>query len=314
MQYYSDWQPKGRRDKDIKDERETFVQAVVLLWTLCANNESAVKCANEEELALFLIKFLDIDMYGIQITMVSTQCLVCLSDENITAIAEIKKSESILLGLLDLKASAKNTSKVLSLKTSVADLLINISNPANSNWTHILCKILSILSEILVIDHKQLLSSMLSILPHEKNASTSEKKTKVQEDKTILETQEQALQVLTNLCFEDDDAIDSDSETMETIEPDCLDDDSMNDDLKIMSALPVELVEVIKNCNLINIIWEKSSPVVDKDSQEILEQNMEGKAVLKQFYNIRCAAYLCLNNLLPCLEIDVFGGIDNLYR
>ncbi|EZA61547.1 hypothetical protein DMN91_003785 [Ooceraea biroi] len=312
-QYYSDWQPKGCKNKDIRDEKEAFIQAVGLLWTLCANNESAVKCANQEDLASFLTKFLDIDTYGIQITSISVQCLVCLSDENITAITEIKRNESVLLGLLDLKANDKNTTKVLSLKTSVAELLINISSPTDSNWTHVLSKVLTVLSAVLVIDHEQILSSLTSVLPHENNAATSEKKKKVQENRTILEAQEQALQILANLCFEDEDAIDSDSETME-MEPDCLDDDSMDDNLKITSTLPVELVEVINSCNIIDIIWKKSGSVVDKDSREILEQNTEGRAVLKQFYDIRCAAYLCLNNLLPSLDIDAFGGIDNLYR
>jgi hypothetical protein len=278
---------------------------------LCANNESAVKCANNEDLASLLIKFLDIDIYGIQIVLISIQCLVCLSDENITAITAIKKDESTLLGMLDLKASDKNISEVLSLKTFIADLLINISNPMDSNHTHVLCKVLSVLSEVLVIDHSQLLSNFISILPHENNASTIEKSNKVQNDRTILEIQEQALQILANLCFEDEDAMDSDSEIEEL---DCVDDDSMNDNLKMTLTLPVELIEVINKCNLIDTIWGKSNSVVDEDSQEILEQNTEGKAVLKQFYDIRCTAYLCLNNLLASLEIDSFGGIDNLYR
>jgi len=277
---------------------------------LCANNESAVKCANNEDLASLLIKFLDINVYGIQIVLISIQCLVCLSDENITAITAIKKDESTLLGMLDLKASDKNISEVLSLKTFIADLLINISNPMDNNRTHILCKVLSVLSEVLIIDHSQLLSNFISILPHENNASI-EKRDKVQNDRTILEMQEQALQILANLCFEDEDAIDSDSEIEEL---DCADDDSMNDNLKMTLTLPVELIEVINKCNLIDIIWGKSNSVVDEDNQEILEQNTEGKAILKQFYDIRCTAYLCLNNLLASLEIDSFGGIDNLYR
>lgn len=299
----------------MRDEKETFVQAVDLLWTLCANNESAVKCANREDMASFLTKFLNIDIYGVKIALTSVQCLVCLSDENATAIADLRSNESILLSLLELKPlkPAPNACKLLSLKIFTADLLINISNSADSNRTRVLCKVLSVISDVLAIDHEQLLSSSASILPHESNACTRDKISKVQENRTILEAQEQALHTLANLCFEDEDATgDSDSET--EVEPECPDDDTMNDTLKITSTLPVELVEVINSRNLIDAVWEKSSPIVDKDSREILEQNAKGKAVLKQFHDVRCAAYLCLNNLLASLEIDAFGGVDNLYR
>nr|XP_012233672.1 PREDICTED: HEAT repeat-containing protein 3 isoform X1 [Linepithema humile] len=318
-QCYSNWQPKNYREKEAREEIETFVQTVTLLWTLCANNESAIKSVNEEDLILFLIKFLVIDIYGIEIATVITQCLVCLSDENCAAITKIKENESILLRLLDLTTDDDETAtEVLVLKTSVADLLISMNNCTDNNWTHILCKVLSILCEVLAIDHKQLLSCLTSILPHENNVSSSDKKKIIEESRKTLGVQEQALQILANLCFEDeDDAIDSDiesvSETME-IESECPDDDSMNNDSKIMSTLPVELVEVIHNCNLIDKIWDKTELVVGEDSQEILDQTAEGKAVLKQFHDIRCVAYLCINNLLPSLEIDVFGVANNLYK
>lgn len=288
-----------------------------MLWTLCANNESAIKCINEEDLTLFLTKFLDIDIYEIEIVTVTTQCLVCLSDENCAAIMRIKQSESVLLRLLDLTADDNKTAtEVLALKTSVADLLISMNNCTDNNWTHILCKVLSILCEVLAIDHRQLLSHLVSILPHENNASSSDKKKKVQDCRRTLGIQEQALQILANLCFEDeDDAIDSDidiSETME-VESECPNDDFMNGGTKIMSTLSVELIEVINNCNLIDKIWDKTELAVDKDNQEILDQTAEGKAVLKQFHDIRCAAYLCINNLLPSFEIDVLEVAD-LYK
>jgi len=297
-----------------------FVQAISLLWILCANNESAIKRANEEDLAPLLIKFLDVDIYGIDIVTIVTRSMICLSDENVAAINKIKQSESVLSGLLDLKADDdKTASKILFLKTCVAEILINIGDYTDNNWIYVFRKVLLVLSDILAINHRQILSHLTSILPHECNASSSDKRKKVQENRKILEMQEQALQILANLCFEyeNNNAIDPDIdfETME-IESECLDDDSINEDSKICvaSMLPVELVEVINNCSLIDKIWDKSKFIVDKNSLEILEQIEEGKTTLKQFYNIQCAAYLCLNNLLPNIEIDVFGGVDNLFR
>ncbi|XP_071578483.1 HEAT repeat-containing protein 3 isoform X2 [Temnothorax nylanderi] len=311
-QYYSDWKPK-----EAGDEKVTFVEAVSLLWTLCANNESAIKRANEEDLASLLIKFLDIDIYGTEIVTVVTRSMICLSDENVAAINTIKQSESVLFNLLDFKADDdKTASKILVLKTCVADVLINISNYTDNNRTDVFRKVLLVLSDVLAIDHRQILSCLTSILPHECNASSSDKRKKVQENRKMLEMQEQALQIFANLCFEyEDNAIDSDTDDFEPmeIESECLGDDSMNEDLKMMSTFPVELVEVMNDCNLIDKIWDKTKFVV-KNSQEILDQTEEGKATLKQFYDIQGAAYLCINNLLPNIEVDAFGGVDILYR
>ncbi|KAG5339682.1 HEAT3 protein, partial [Acromyrmex charruanus] len=311
-QYYSDWELE-----EVRDKKMTFIQAVSLLRILCANNENAIKRVNDEDLVSLLIKFLNIDVYGPEIVTIVTQSLICLSDENDAAINKIKQSESLLSSLLDLKADDKIASKILFLKTCVADVLINISNYTDNNQIHVFRKVLSILSDVLAIDHGQILSCLTSILPHESNASSNDKRKKVQENREILEMQEQALQILANLCFEcEDNEIDSDTDDFETmeLESECLDDDSMNEDLKITSTLPVELVEVINTCNLIDKIWDKTKFVVDKNNQEILDQTEEGKATLKQFYNIQCTAYLCLNNLLPNIEVDVFGGVDNLFR
>ncbi|XP_036147507.1 HEAT repeat-containing protein 3 isoform X2 [Monomorium pharaonis] len=308
-QYYLDWKPK-----EVGDEKVTFIRAVSLLWILCANNERAIKRANEEDLVLFLIKFLDVNIYGIEIVTIVTRSMICLSDENDAAINKIKQSESVLFSLLDLKADGEAAFKVLSLKTCVADILINISNYTDNNQMHIFHKVLMVLSDVLAIDHLQTLSHLISILPHESNASNDKRK-KIQESIKILEVQEQALQILANLCFEhEDNATDSDTDDFETmeLESENFDDNSMNEDLK-MSTLPMELVEIINSCNLIDKIWEKAKFVVDESNQEILDQTEEGKATLKQFRDIQCAAFLCLNNLLPSIEIDVFGGVDNLF-
>ncbi|XP_024877471.1 HEAT repeat-containing protein 3 isoform X1 [Temnothorax curvispinosus] len=311
-QYYSDWKPKKAGD-----EKVTFVEAVSLLWTLCANNESAIKRANEEDLAALLLKFLDIDIYGTEIVTVVTRAMICLSDENVAAINTIKQSESVLFNLLDFKADdAKTAFKILVLKTCVADVLINISTYTDTNRTDVFRKVLLVLSDVLAIDHRQILSCLTSILPHECNASSSDKRKKVQENREMLEMQEQALQIFANLCFEyQDTARDSDtadSEPME-IESECLGADSTTEDLKMMSTFPVELVEVMNACNLVDKIWDKTKFVV-KNSQEILAQTEEGRATLKQFYDIQGAAYLCMNNLLPNIEVDAFGGVAILHR
>lgn len=320
LQYYSEWQPKiDSKEGDVRNEKESFIQAAVLLWQLCENNEIMTMQANREDLVSMLLKFLDIDTYGIEIVTVVIKCMVCLSESNCTAIEKIEQSQDILHNLLNNSTAdnEKTVFQVLSLKTAVIALLLNINSLKDNNQLYILCQMsfVNTLSEVLAVDHKELLSNFTSILPHEGNVSSSDKKKKIQENIIMLNTQQLALEIVTNLCFEEDDSVvDSDiddSEILE-IESKCMDDDAMNNDLKMMTTLPVELMEAINHCNLIDKIWSKTD-TMDKDSWEILEQVSEGKAILKQFHILRCKSYLCLNNIFSSLEIDALGGVDHLY-
>ncbi|XP_043258219.1 HEAT repeat-containing protein 3 [Colletes gigas] len=316
IQYYTDWQPILDQNEinKVNDEKEAFIQAVTLLWTLCENNECAIKYANKEDLVSILIKFFDITVYGVDIVTVTVQCLLSLSEDNSIAINKLKSCEDTLLQLLNVEANNTNASDIMCLKTAVAGLLINISNYVENNPTSTVCKAIAVLSETLSVDCKQLLSNLSSILPHEKNAFSNTAKKKVRDSRKMFGAQQHTLEILANLCSEeqesdnDSDLDDSDCET-NSIDNACLDNKLCNINL----SLPLEVIEVFNSCNIIKKVWDKTI-AVDKDTTEILEQNVEGKAILQQMHTLNCRAYLCLNNLISSLEIDVLGGMENIYR
>ncbi|XP_076755593.1 HEAT repeat-containing protein 3 [Xylocopa sonorina] len=314
-QYYTDWQPKADQDKKGRaDEQEAFIQAVTLLWTLCEHNEQAVKCCNEEDLVPVLIKFFDVATYGIDIVTVVVQCLLSLSEDNIVAIKHLKNCEDTLIQFLYMETNDTNLSEVVCLKTAISGLLINLTDCIGNNALNTVCKVISVLSDTLSIDCKQILSSLVSILPHEKNAFSSSAKKKVQENRRILGAQQQALEILANLCSEDQENVNESDLDDSDIEAEVTDDVCMDDKLyKTIFSLPLEIVEVFNNCNIVKKVWDKTK-AVDKDTREILEQNVEGRSVLKQMHTLNCRAYLCLNNLMMNLEIDALGGVENIYR
>lgn len=139
-------------------------------------------------------------------------------------------------------------------------------------------------------------------------------KKKVQDNRRIFGAQQQALEILANLCSEDqENENESDLENSDC-EIENIDDVCMDDKLyKTMFSLPLEIIEIFNICNIINKVWDKTR-IINKDTLEILEQNVEGKDIIKQIHTLNCTAYLCLNNLISCLEIDALGGIENVYR
>ncbi|XP_076644959.1 HEAT repeat-containing protein 3 [Halictus rubicundus] len=315
-QHYVDWQPTlNQNDKSKRnDEKEAFVQAVTLLWTLCENNELAIKYSNEEDLVSILTKFFDTAIYGMDIATVTMQCLLSLSEDNSAAIKKLKDCEDTLLQLLGLESSNANSSEVICLKTAVTGLLISMSNYMGSSSMGIVLKAITVLSETLSINCTQLLSKLTSILPHGKNAFSSSHKKTVQESRKLLGAQQQALEIIANLSSEDlENENDSDLENSDC-EIEGIDDVCMDDKLSKMNlSLPLEIIEAFNSCDIVKKVWEKTV-AVDKDTVEILEQNVEGKSVLCQMHTLRCRAYLCLNNLVSTLEIDALGGLEDMYR
>lgn len=266
---------------------------------------------NREDVALLLIKFLDINVYGLEIVTVVVKCLSCLSDDNPTAVKQLSSYNDAVLQLLAFESNDKNNADVICLRTAVCGLLLHLARYTEN--TSIICTIVHVLSSVLSVDHNFLLSDLISILPHEKNAFSSSAKKRVRKGKSILGAQQLALAILANLSVYKDE--DSDNE-IEFNDSDCeaedVNDESM-DESSPSNCLPVEVVEIFKNCGIIDKVLDKTKPV-DKAMIEILEQNADGKEVLKTMRLLNSRAYYCLTNLISTLELDALGGTNNVYK
>ena len=101
----------------------------------------------------------------------------------------------------------------------------------------------------------------------------------MQHSRRIFSAQQQALEILANVCSEDQEN-DSDSDLGDSdCEADGIDDVCMDDKLyKMSSSLPLEIIEVFNSCDIVKKVWDKTT-AVDRDTVDILEQNIEGKAI-----------------------------------
>ncbi|XP_043279904.1 HEAT repeat-containing protein 3 isoform X2 [Venturia canescens] len=322
--YYSNWQPnqpvestKGRMD----DEKETLIEAITLLWSLCENSECIMKYSNEEKLVSLLVKLLDHTRYGSVVSVVAAQCMLTLTEDNPSALEELKEHEQMLLSVLNLKSrNERESSEIIPLKTLTAGLLMNLNNEftTKSDNIAIMCKVMGVLAETLAIDHKSIIVELASMLPSEKGNLSRSTRFKLQAAKKILGAQQQALEILTNLCSDEQDyQLDTefDDSDQTEYENEYMDDDPMTDkpSCKVISNLPVTLIEVITSTALNdNIIDKILAP--DKSVIEQLNAFSDCESVIKQIHTLRCRAFLCLNNLIASLDVDIFGGVEQLYR
>lgn len=290
------------------------MQAVTLLWTLGEKNESVIKRSNDENLLSILMKFLDTSTYGAGLSIVAIQCMLTLSEDNPTAIIELKKQESCLINFLNWK-SENNNIDTISLRTLAAGLLMNINNSfiTDTDSLKIACKVIGILADTLNVDCKEQKEILTKAFTTEKNLSRLSRK-KIREINQIASIQQQALEIMANLCTDDQDSDqESDFEDSDDYE-DEMDVDQMEDkSMNSFSNIPIELIEIIASTDLVKKVWRKTENI-DESVRKAFDLNPEGIFILKRLRVLRCRAFLCLNNLFSSLDVDALGGTDNLYR
>ncbi|XP_063238676.1 HEAT repeat-containing protein 3 [Bacillus rossius redtenbacheri] len=79
-----------------------------------------------------------------------------------------------------------------------------------------------------------------------------------------------------------------------------------------ISLLP-EVHEGVTAHQLVRKVWEKTVQAAENVLQ-MLGETEEGQQVLRKLATLRSRAFLCLNNLVSCLDVDDLGGCDKLYH
>ncbi|XP_014616972.1 PREDICTED: HEAT repeat-containing protein 3 isoform X1 [Polistes canadensis] len=316
---YREWQPK--LDSTIKenlcDEKETFIEAVTLLLILCENNEVAVKYVNKLCLSI-LLQYLYVTIYGIEISTVVAQCILTLSEDNPIAIETLKEYKQDLLNILNLQVSDNLPFyDLILLKTLIIGILLNMHCLTKNNEIDVFNQVIKILLETLTVDNNSLSHDLGTILSTEKDNLSKATRKKIQEFKKLLTAQQQTLEILANLCSDEEEnellSDLDDFDEMNQKEPMDEDEPEETDLSHIISSLPVEIIEIITNCNVIQKVWIKTANI-DKETRECISESVEGRALLKQIDVLRCRAYLCAHNLLFISDISSANDMEDLYN
>ncbi|XP_015177600.1 PREDICTED: HEAT repeat-containing protein 3 isoform X2 [Polistes dominula] len=316
---YRKWQPKLDPivAENICDEKETFIDAVTLLLILCENNEMAVKHSNKLCLLSILLQYLNVTACGIEISTVIAQCILTLSEDNSIAIEILKEYKQDLLNILNLQVSDNLPFyDLILLKTLIIGILLNMHCFTKNNEIDIFNEVMKILLETLAIDNNSLSHDLCTILSTENGILSKETLKKIQEFKKLLVAQQQTLEILTNLCTDEEEnellSDLDDSDEMNEEEPMDKDEPNETDLSGIISSLPVEIIEIITNFNIIKKVWIKTVNI-DNEIRECFSKSIEGKALLKQICVLRCRAYSCAHNLLFITDINSANDMKDLY-
>ncbi|KAK7862039.1 hypothetical protein R5R35_002175 [Gryllus longicercus] len=290
------------------EDSDTFAQGVYLLWNLCEGNSTAVQYFNDRNLMPILVKFISAAPENWRVTLAIVQCLITVVEDNSHACNLLQKSEEVLINLLTMNGDSTG---LLLLRVMTAGILLRVrSNPSDILGPVVLDAIVSPLLQ----DQRKKLNELSSIEPGESGDNAS-----LQEVAQLIEAQQVALELLTNLCADgDDEAMDLDSNSTssdgdiceETL---CEPETNLEDLTGTSLSLSPEIHEVIVSKQLVPKIWEKTRTPAENVCA-LLHEHSGGQHILNRVDILRSRAFSCLNNIIPVLDIQDMGGPENLFQ
>lgn len=276
------------------------IQAVSLLWNLCESSSVAVDIFNSQGLLPCLVSSIKTEIYPTTVAIPTAQCLHTVTEDNISA-AQLLCGSSDLMKILEKSLMADGTtSDMLLLKVLTAGVLYNIryAIPACS-FNELLQAVVKVLAQVLDVNCFDVISKLLP------------EPTKIEEVQMLLNAQQLALEILSNMCCPDD----SNDEEWEDVD-DCASIDSAEEDVEVVAVQDVDMSSESLSAEMINAIVTQGVPkrVLTKSSfgedgiYEALRENEEGAKLLETLNTVQARALICLNNIVSALDTNLLGG------
>uniref|UniRef100_A0A1B6L0C3 SYO1-like TPR repeats domain-containing protein n=1 Tax=Graphocephala atropunctata TaxID=36148 RepID=A0A1B6L0C3_9HEMI len=299
LHQYTEWNPETAKAEDTN----TLLQLVNLLWNLCEQDETALKHFNSANLLNILLRCLNYETVGLDLSISVCQCLISVTEDNTTLTTALRHHESDFLRIL---AVTSTDQRLLLLKTLAAGILVNL-NPSSS----CLEAVFAAVTEALDVDTHQQISQLSSELPLDAPAQPSEDTlTLLSNTRTLVDAQAMALEILTNLISSQDDEMDVESEESVSDEEE-LNGWTEGDETQLL-GLSSEVYEALKKYKLAKTVYLKTASL-PANVMDIIITCVQSRALAKRVERLQCSAYLCLNNLVSVGDMEQFGGPSALY-
>lgn len=350
--YEKDWQPTAapeaavaaRGDNKVEAAaidvtKEVFIESVALLSNLCEASTVAVNTFNENNLIRILLMHLDASKFGHQVVTSVLQCVCSVSENNPPAIQALKEQEAIFSQILATSEIGQNPSD-LYVRVLACGVIMNVSREPS-----VLPPIMNTIASVLGQDQRKKASDFTSLIPLDgvKNGRGAAGDKKTEEDKSkekaeevdlqlktaenslkdVLLGQQSALEILANLCCDDnddEDANDADMESDMSDENSSLngDNDGQDEDGMEVSYAPsvsADITAAIISNNLVQAVLACANLPAENVMDILLSSPAAtgGKAIVKLLSALRVRAFLCLSNLISALSMDDLGGPEALF-
>lgn len=290
-----------RNSKIQRQAASLAIQAVSLLWNLCENCSTAVNIFNCQGLLPCLVSCLESDVYPTTVAIPAAQCLHTVTEDNASA-AQLLCGSSDLMKVLEKSLMADGTtSDMLMLKVLTAGVLYNIryAIPVCS-FNELLQAVVKVLAQVLDVNCFDVISKLLP------------EPTKVEEVQMLLNAQQLALEILSNMCCPED--------TKDDEWEDCGSVDSMDEEVEEEVAFDINMSPESLSAEMINAIVTVGVPekVLHKSHfgeasvYEALRANEEGTKLLETVNTVQARALICLNNIVSALDTGLLGGQEVL--
>lgn len=306
-----------------KEDDETIINCINLLWNLCESSELAVKYMEQSRILDILSRYLDLTTFGSDIVAAVLQCLLVVVEDNPEAIHKVKANcEERLQQLLSIES---NDSDKLLLKTLAAGVTINLSGSVTALSLLVINRLITILAESLTIDHRQMCNSLSSAVPlQDVNGKTPLPKGKegqqlenqLKSVHLMLEAQQRAVEIVANLCSctDSDESMDDSSDSEDMAEEEiCNGNSELNGSLLAEDKLPPEIIEGIVSMGIFDKVWAKTQLPAD-NVMLILKEFDGSQSIYKKLYNLQSSALLCINNMISSLPLENLGGVNGIYK
>lgn len=290
-----------RNSKIQRQAASLAIQAVSLLWNLCENCSTAVNIFNCQGLLPCLVSCIESDVYPTTVAIPAAQCLHTVTEDNASA-AQLLCGSSDLMKVLEKSLMADGTtSDMLMLKVLTAGVLYNIryAIPVCS-FNELLQAVVKVLAQVLDVNCFDVISKLLP------------EPTKVEEVQMLLNAQQLALEILSNMCCPED--------TKDDEWEDCGSVDSMDEEVEEEVAFDINMSPESLSAEMINAIVTVGVPekVLHKSHfgeasvYEALRANEEGTKLLETVNTVQARALICLNNIVSALDTGLLGGQEVL--
>lgn len=272
-------------------------QVVNTLWNLCESCATVLKYVNNEEVMSVFVQFLNVDKYDISLSIAAAQFIHMLSEDNTFGIKYLIQHEAQFeagfqaVGSTTCESNHLNGCAVL-LQVLYAGILQNIT----PNFFTKDPNTFKILTQILSTNQRQALNQFTSDLP---KVGDKTGKARIESVAHFISAQKLILEFITNLCSSDED---------EDPEVGCsgMDVDLSEDPEESVTDVKVKLSPVLLErfieADIFSVVLEK----VDLPAAnvcEILRGEEECRYLMDKIINLQCTGFLCINNLVQCMDI-----------
>ncbi|KAK3707980.1 hypothetical protein QZH41_010746, partial [Actinostola sp. cb2023] len=297
----------NRPDTEYKKQTVILViQAINLLWNVCESSATAVDIFNMKGILPYLVKCLETDVYPMSLAMPAAQCLHTVTEDNPSAAQALCGSSHLMKAIEKALVVEPSTSEVMLMKVLSAGILYNVrySIPICS-FNELVQAVVKVLSQVLEIDCLEMLGKMLPELE------------KAEEVQMLLNAQQLALEILSNVCCSDEGGDESDWEEISDLRSETSDegtdeeDTQPTDDDMNGNSLSAEMVNAIVTQQVPKKVLDKAV-FGDARIYEELGKHSDGKKALRSLNVVQIRAFICLNNITASMDVELLGGANAL--